>query len=294
MREDDSFWTTMSFLGSLCVKGETYGLFLTPVILSRLPQDIRLEWALEGEGKEADLQFLLDFLRKEIQHRERSEVFKSGAFSNQTGEEKSASRKLSSAFPLHVSSSDRAVCLFCDKLHPSHKCRKVTRKDDRRRKQIMLLGYCFRCMEPTHQAQSCCKVCAACSVAHHLVLCSSHLSPTNSTAVSVTSSGPRHDQGDSSSVTTPKSSVTTVTATTVLSQAAENPTSPVHADSEMHTLLPVIKVKCRHGNGEETVIANVLLIVVQKDSVQYATFGGKKSAQTHVKKIVSVRCDWSK
>ena len=72
----------------------------------------------------------------------------------------------------------------------------------------------------------------------------------------------------------------------------------------MHTLLPIIKVKCRHGNGEATVIANVLFdcgsersyvteSFVQRvqphfvgtDSVQYATFGGKKAAQTDVKNL---------
>ena len=70
----DTLLSHVRSLETLGVKGETYGLFLTPVILSRLPQDIRLEWVREREGKEADLQFLLNFLRKEIQRRERSEV----------------------------------------------------------------------------------------------------------------------------------------------------------------------------------------------------------------------------
>ena len=63
-------------LEALGITGDKYGLFLTPVILSRLPQELRMEWAREGEGKESDLQFLLAFLKKELQRRERSDVFK--------------------------------------------------------------------------------------------------------------------------------------------------------------------------------------------------------------------------
>ena len=59
-------------LESLGISGEKYGFFLTPVILSRLPQDIRMEWAREGEGRESDLDFLLQFLKRELQRRERS------------------------------------------------------------------------------------------------------------------------------------------------------------------------------------------------------------------------------
>ena len=42
-------------LETLQVSGEQYGVILTPLILSRLSQDIHLEWAEEGEGHESDL-----------------------------------------------------------------------------------------------------------------------------------------------------------------------------------------------------------------------------------------------
>jgi hypothetical protein len=63
-------------LESFGIAGNEYGLFLTPVILSRLPQEIRLEWAREGYKRESDLDFLLKFLFNEIKCRERSESFK--------------------------------------------------------------------------------------------------------------------------------------------------------------------------------------------------------------------------
>ena len=49
-------------LDALGIDGDKYGVILTPLILSRLPQDIRLEWSREGKGHESDLKFLLEFL----------------------------------------------------------------------------------------------------------------------------------------------------------------------------------------------------------------------------------------
>ena len=58
-------------LEALGVTGDQYGVILTPLILSRLPQDVRLEWAREGLGRESDLDWLLTFLASEINRRER-------------------------------------------------------------------------------------------------------------------------------------------------------------------------------------------------------------------------------
>ena len=49
-------------LEALGVTGDQYGEILMQLILSRLPQVVRLEWAREGEGRESDLDWLLTFL----------------------------------------------------------------------------------------------------------------------------------------------------------------------------------------------------------------------------------------
>ena len=59
----------------MSITGSQYGVILTPLLISRIPPDIRLEWAREGEGRENNLGFLLDFLHKEIQRREQSQTF---------------------------------------------------------------------------------------------------------------------------------------------------------------------------------------------------------------------------
>ena len=62
-------------LATLGIDGDKYGVILTPLILSRVPQELRLEWSRDGKGHESDLKFLLSFLEKEIQRRERSQMF---------------------------------------------------------------------------------------------------------------------------------------------------------------------------------------------------------------------------
>lgn len=60
----------------LNVKEDQYGVILTPVILSRLPHDLRMEWSREGSGHESDLSWLMKFLQQELERRERSESFR--------------------------------------------------------------------------------------------------------------------------------------------------------------------------------------------------------------------------
>ena len=72
----DKLLSHIRSLEVLGVSGSQYGVILTPMILAKLPSDIRLEWAREGAGREDDLDFLLTFLNLEIQRRERSQNFK--------------------------------------------------------------------------------------------------------------------------------------------------------------------------------------------------------------------------
>lgn len=51
-------------------------VFPTPIILSCLPSEFRLEWICKGAEHESDLDWLLTFLQQEIESIERSEAFK--------------------------------------------------------------------------------------------------------------------------------------------------------------------------------------------------------------------------
>ncbi|KAG1649834.1 hypothetical protein GQR58_028606 [Nymphon striatum] len=102
--QDDLLANTRS-LGTLDVTDEKFGAILTPLILSRLPENFRLEWSREGQGHENELQYQLNFIEKEIRRLERSEMFNK---ENKTphahsGEEESGSERRRR--PVHPRSS---------------------------------------------------------------------------------------------------------------------------------------------------------------------------------------------
>ena len=74
--------TEIRSLAALGVTHDKYGVILTPLVLSRLPDELRLEWSRDGEGKESDLEYLLSSLLKEIQRRERAQTFEKTRMSN--------------------------------------------------------------------------------------------------------------------------------------------------------------------------------------------------------------------
>ena len=115
MRLQDELVTHVRSLEELGVNGEQYGIILTPLILSQLPQDVKLEWARDGEGHESDLNWLLKFLSAEIQRRERSHAFKDPTPAVSTTEARMT--RMSSAAALQSSSSTgdgRVTCEACD------------------------------------------------------------------------------------------------------------------------------------------------------------------------------------
>ncbi|XP_063607690.1 uncharacterized protein LOC134782212 [Penaeus indicus] len=107
-------------LNALGVTEEQCEVFLTPLILSCLPEELRLEWAREGSGRESDISWLLQFLQKEI---ERSETFKAVLGKAEGRFVESEKRRVPSASALYTSSEvGSSYCAFCSKKHKSEKC----------------------------------------------------------------------------------------------------------------------------------------------------------------------------
>ena len=161
-------------LESFCITGEQYGAILTPMILSRLPQDIRLEWSRDGEGHESDLEFLLKFLSKEIQWRERSHVFKDSQNPSHTLQEEKhiKNHRISTASALQSTSSSKPLCGVCRKTHPTNRCFRLLQASfEERRNKLSAAGFCFRCLRSGHIARGCSASCSNCRGCHHVILC---------------------------------------------------------------------------------------------------------------------------
>ena len=168
----DKVLNNVRSLEALEITGQQYGVLLTPIVLSCLPNDFRIEWARNSAGHENDLDWLLKFLDDEIQLRETSATFKNLAKQEVTDEKK---KKPTTASALPAITASAFSCSLCDKSnHPTYKCYELTRCNLTERKaKIMRKGLCFKCLAKGHTVSDCVssKTCSSCGGSHHFVIC---------------------------------------------------------------------------------------------------------------------------
>ncbi|KAK3892841.1 hypothetical protein Pcinc_003312 [Petrolisthes cinctipes] len=164
-------------LEALGVTGKQCEVFLTPIILSRLPNEMRLEWARDDDGHESDLEFLLKFLDKEISRLERSEAFKGKKSSNEEkkAENKGTKERVCSAAALHASTKqEHLMCSFRSRKHKSEHFYGVLELSGKEQgEKIRSLGLCFKCLNSGHRSRVCrARVrCPKCNGAHSILMC---------------------------------------------------------------------------------------------------------------------------
>ena len=237
----DSLQSHVRCLESLGVSGDTYGVILTPLILSRLPQEIRMEWAREGEGRESDLAFLLDFLFREIKRRERSETFdKSHEMKNQRLNDQTKKPAPSVAtFHANSCNQNKTQCGFCRKTnHASEQCYSIKGLNgEELRGKVRDSRLCYICLGK-HFARDCySKIkCKGCGGRHNSILCTK-----GNPSVSASS-----DQSTPLRETQPQS------------QNQRNVVSYAHFENQNRTtVMQVVKAKLQ-SKGGKIVEANVL------------------------------------
>ena len=159
-------------LESLQVTTAQYGVCLAPIVLSRLPEELRLEWARTGEGHEDDLNHLLTFLKTEIGRKERAVI----NVNNTTGSMSITKPKTvqGSAAAL-ISLNKTQKCDVCNKSnHKTSSCFKLRKGPiSSRWHAAKCANLCFCCLSAGHSAGSgqCGRSCGKCGGQHHDALC---------------------------------------------------------------------------------------------------------------------------
>ena len=155
-------------LENLDIKGNQYGVLLTPVILHSLPSEIKLEWARDADGHESDLDFLMKFLKSEITRRTRS-----GLDAKSQGSTSTAHALVSGPVTASDKSSGCPI-VTCGKTgHSAVRCFKITKEKstDKRLSLIQKSGLCIRCLTPNSSHDLCQARCGQCQGRHHVLLC---------------------------------------------------------------------------------------------------------------------------
>ncbi|XP_078384164.1 uncharacterized protein LOC144666642 [Oculina patagonica] len=154
-------------LQSMGIQADSYGTLLVPILLSKLPDDVKLEMSRGVEDGKWKLDDLLKKLIDEITARERctsvsvSPTYPSGP--------KKSDRQSTSTFLAPGGLENR--CAFCLGPHKHVDCRKIVSPSER--KQIAKrFGRCFVCLQRGHKAVCCeCKEKCKCGLWHHPALC---------------------------------------------------------------------------------------------------------------------------
>ena len=180
----DKMETVTRSLKSIGVKSESYSAVLSPVIMSKLPSELRL-FISRRLGEEWDVVGLLEQLGEEISLREKCVLSSIGHTTrhaekewhgNRLNQNQSYRKQLPTASTLVVENRMPHVpnCLFCNSKHFSASCTKVT--DPNARKKILRdLRRCFVCLRAGHINRDCNSRsrCFHCQGRHHSSICGS-------------------------------------------------------------------------------------------------------------------------
>ena len=182
-------------LENLEITKEQYGVFLTPLVISKLPQEIRMEWSRDAEGKERDIDYLLTFLESEIKRRDRSLTVgdtQQPQVQGVSSHVKSHQNKPSGHSLLSGAGGEKTCGLCNKKGHKSSQCYKITKTPRADRMDVAkTAGVCFLCLQPGHSSVRCGKpVCNHCGGRHHSVLCGKINSDKNSESITTEQSEP--------------------------------------------------------------------------------------------------------
>ena len=161
-------------LASLRVVSKQYGSLLIPIIMSKLPNEVRLRIARETKEEVWKIGDLLQVIQAEVEAREASENIKVNPARQAVPGQRFSNNPGATASSL-FSGSGKIQCVYCGKDHFSASCSKISNISDR--KDILLkAGRCFNCLRTNHKSRDCSnpKNCRFCHRRHHQSICEVH------------------------------------------------------------------------------------------------------------------------
>ena len=172
----DRFSVHVRGLASLGISTEQYGSLLIPVVMSKLPNEIRLQVARNSTDDIWKIEDLLETIKKEVEARETREQVKT----NESPRKPPLGKPPFEKPPISTASSLVAnkvgekpfKCAYCKEYHYSASCERV--KDPNQRKEILVKERrCLNCLRPGHVDSVCKnpKVCRHCGERHHQSIC---------------------------------------------------------------------------------------------------------------------------
>ena len=163
-------------LRSLGIEAASYGALLSPVLLAKLPPDLRLIVSRKVSDSNLDMDALLSTFEEELTARKRA---------NPQLTRRAVEKPHHTSSALFTGTRNSKVepqCCYCQQFHPSTSCTSTTKPADRK-ESLKTSGRCFNCLRRSHVSRNCKSFsrCQKCNTAAHLYLqCWSGKSPNSS------------------------------------------------------------------------------------------------------------------
>ena len=173
-------------LKNIGIATETYGSFLSPVIMAKIPEELRIAITRELPSNDWKLGPMLEIFRKELQLHEKCQYIPGSSTNSKDNQNLPCKRpglgNPSSSYSLLTDCTNENQqgpwCTYCKGNHTSASCTVITQISARKH----ALGKCFVCLQTGHLAANCPRPrpgCSCCNMNHHVSICESqkHSSP---------------------------------------------------------------------------------------------------------------------
>ena len=266
-------------LEALGVKSTQYGSLLIPIIMAKLPPEIRVHVARNTTEDVWDIESILSVIQNEIEAREISEKIKAMATITEPKRPQFPKNPTIGSFVVESTPPlPTPACVYCSEMHFSASCHKITDINDR--KTILKRDKrCFTCLRKRHNAEQCDKSCRKCKRKHHQSICPEQTinSPRN------TNKPPHYESGEQNARDNENSGITTATTTSENANAKHRvllQTAKAVATNEDGTRSTVVRLLFDNGSQRsyltENLRAKLHLKSLQTERLNLNTFGESK------------------
>ena len=261
-------------LETLGVNSDQYGSLLIPIIMDKLPSDMRLQVARRATDEIWKIKDLMNTIRVEIEARETSETRVHGQKQQQS---KSQQQQGATASSFVANEHNGIRCVYCNEEHNSASSKKMV--DVKERKDILRKSNrCFICLKQNHRAANCkaTRNCRNCNKRHHQSICeqSFKTSPTGNQASAVNHQSTQNETAVETSTVT-NACNTRATKKTVLLQTAR-----ATAANQSNTRSTPVRVLFDNGSQRSYVTEELRrrlnLPTVKSERLNLNTFGNSK------------------
>ena len=132
---------------------DSYGGILVPIILGKLPEEIRVSWKRGRRRNQRDIEALLKFLDEEIDARDCRPITTDSYNSNSNSNVREESRRTTATALIANGASNHfkgiLPCLFCNST--SHRSARCSIDINAKKEALRLAKRCFRCTKKGHK-----------------------------------------------------------------------------------------------------------------------------------------------